>query len=408
MGGRMTGVLTVDTVPIERLIPYARNPRQNEAAVAKVAASIREFGWRQPIVVDEEMTVIAGHTRLLAARQLGMAEVPVHIARGLTPTQIKAYRLADNRVAQEATWDDAMLGLELADLSLGGFDLALTGFDDIELHSLLEGPTLVREESPDVDLAPPTKAKSKTGELYPLGRHRLLCGDARSATDLARLMDGAVAEVLWTDPPYGVDYAGKTEDALTIQNDGAEGLPALLEKTFTNARTAMAPNARFYCAAPAGPRHVDFWIALQAAGLRVHQELQWVKDVFVLGHSDYHYRHEPILYGFNTGEGRPGRGAHEGTRWYGDHAQDSVFEVARPKISRDHPTTKPTELVLRCLKNSARRGDIVLDLFAGSGTTLIACQQYGCDARLLEIDPRYCDVIRRRYAELVGKPELAP
>jgi DNA modification methylase len=396
-----SAALEVQTVPVDRVIPYARNPRKNESAVAKVAASIREFGFRQPIVVDPEMTVIAGHTRLLAARQLGLAEVPVHVAEGLSPAQIKAYRIADNRVAQEAEWDDELLALEFDDLRALDFDLSLTGFDAPEIAAM-GGSGLKEGADPDDVPELPISPRSHIGDVFLLGRHRLICGDCQNPTVLARLMGEVRADVLWTDPPYGVSYVGKTGRALRIEGDGNDGLPSLLAAAFRAAYSQLAPSARFYCAAPPGPRGTDFRVALGEAGFQFHQALVWVKDALVLGHSDYHYRHEDMLYGYKPGPGRVGRGAHTGSRWYGDHSQTSVFEIPRPKRSIEHPTMKPTELIRRCLANSAEAGAAVLDIFAGSGTTCLAAEILAMTAYLVEIDPRYCDVIVQRWENATG------
>jgi DNA modification methylase len=214
--------------------------------------------------------------------------------------------------------------------------------------------------------------------------------------------------VLWTDPPYGVSYVGKSKRALTIKNDGPEGLTPLLIGALREADAGMASGARYYLAAPAGPRETEFRLALKEVGWVIHQGLVWVKDSMVLGHSDYHYKHEPLLYGWKPGEGRVGRGNHNGTRWYGDHSQTSVFEIPRPKQSEEHPTMKPTMLVEACLLNSSKKGDVVIDAFGGSGTTLIACERLERRCAMIELDPAYVDVIRRRYAALVNDPRLAP
>lgn len=257
---------------------------------------------------------------------------------------------------------------------------------------------LVDETAPD----PPADAISRPGDLWELGRHRLLCGDATNETDVLRLMEGERAACLWTDPPYGVEYVGKTTDALTIENDGAEELPALLRGAFALAGRVLEPGAPYYVAHPAGPLAVEFALAIRDLGWRVHEGLVWVKDVFVLGHSDYHFQHEPLLYGWTPGPGRSGRGRHEGSRWYGDDAQSSVLQVPRPRRSEDHPTSKPVELVARCLLNSTRAGDLVYEPFAGSGSTLIACEQLGRVCRAIEIAPRYADVIVARWEALTG------
>ncbi len=258
---------------------------------------------------------------------------------------------------------------------------------------------LVEADAPD----PPRAPTARRGDLWILGAHRLLCGDATDRKDALRLMDGGLAAAMWTDPPFGVSYAGKTKDALTIENDDAAGLPALLRGAFAQAARVLEPGAPFYVAHPAGPLAAEFERAVREAGWRHHQTLVWVKDALVLGHSDYHFRHEPILYGWTKGPGRSGRGDHDGSRWYGDDAQSSVLEVARPRRSDEHPTTKPVELVARCLLNSTKEGDVVYEPFAGSGTTLLACGQLGRVCRALEIDPTYCDVIVARWEKLTGK-----
>lgn len=243
------------------------------------------------------------------------------------------------------------------------------------------------------------RGRVRRGQLWALGEHRMLCGDAREGAHLARLMGSDCASVLWTDPPYGVSYVGKTAEALTIAGDDRAGLAELLEGAFGAADAVLFPGARLYVCGPAGPISVVFAQAFVSGGWQLRQWLVWVKDRMVLGHADYHFRHEPLLYGYRPGPGRWGRGAQG---WFGDNAQDSVLEVPRPASSRDHPTAKPTELIRRCLANSSKLGDLVLDTFAGSGSTLIACEQLARRARVLEIDPVYCDVIVRRFEAFTG------
>lgn len=277
--------------------------------------------------------------------------------------------------------------------------MLIAGFESNEVERLLrdiEQADVVDDDAPPLPAAPETRP----GDLYELGRHRLLCGDATVATDVERLMDGERASMLWTDPPYGVDYVGKTKDALTIENDGAEGLVALLRDAFAMANTALSDGAAIYIAHPAGARSLAFGQAVVEQGWRFHQSLVWVKDALVLGHSDYHYRHEPVILAYKPGGGRRGRG---GKGWYGDNRQDTIFEVPRPKASREHPTSKPPALIAEHLRNSSRRNGIVLDVFGGSGSTLVAAEGTGRSARLLELDPRYCDVIVQRWEALTGE-----
>lgn len=406
--------LLVEPMAIGQIKPYPKNPRNNAEAIDKVAASLKEFGWRQPIVVDEHMVVIAGHTRLEAAKALGMEKVPVHVALGLTKAQIRAYRLADNKTGEIAEWDDELLSAELAALDRDEYNLELTGFDAGELGALLH-PRGGILDGADVDdaLALPSKPVTSAGDVITLGKHRLVCGDATKPADIDRLMAGAKAELLWTDPPYGVNYVGGTKAKLTIQNDSGAGLPELLKSAFTCLSPSLAPSARIYCASPAGPRGVDFRIAFLAAGWKFHQSLVWAKNALVLGHSDYHYRHEDVLfgtkehddllYGWAPGVGRPGRGRHAGTKWFGDNAQSTVLEYDKPPRSAEHPTMKPVELIAHCLRNSSKQGDVVLDAFAGSGSTVIACEQERRVCYALELDPAYCDVIVSRWQTVTGK-----
>lgn len=392
--------MTVELWPIERVKPYPKNARKiPERAIESVARSLKEFGWQQPIVVDTEGVIVVGHTRYKAAQRLGMTEVPVHVAAGLSPAQIKAYRLMDNRSHEEARWDLALLPQELSEIRGLDLDLNLTGFTAGEIARLL--PSAVEGE----DDAPPVPAEpvSRLGDLWLMGEHRLLAGNATSATDTGRVMGASLADTMWTDPPYGVSYVGKTKRALTIAGDDSTGLKQFLETSFSVASTAVKPASPFYIAHPPGARFLVFGLAVEAVGWRIHQNLVWVKDTMVLGHSDYHFQHEPILYGFTPGVGRPGRGKHDGSRWLGDHSQVSVFQIPRPKRSEEHPTMKPVELVRRCLLNSTPRGGSVYEPFAGSGSTIVACEEANFCCRALDIDPAYVDVAVLRWQKFTGK-----
>jgi DNA modification methylase len=392
---------TVATVPIGSVVPYVRNPRKNTAAIAKVAASLREFGWRQPIVVDEALTVIAGHTRLEAARSLGMADVPVHVATGMSAAQIKAYRIADNRVAAEAEWDNDLLAIELHELQDDGWDLALTGFDADELTALLNPPSAIVEDA-DLDAVPeaPKEPITKLGDRITLGRHTLVCGDSTDSGAWDALLAGRQAGMVWTDPPYGVSYVGKTKDALTIENDSldADGLRDFLRAALSLAWANTRVGGAWYVAAPAGPLFLPFATVL--FDLEVwRQTLVWAKDALVLGRSDYHYRHEAIFYGWKEGA------AHT---WESDRKQTTLLEFARPKANREHPTMKPVDLIRYCIDNSSTAADLIVDPFGGSGSTLLAAEACGRSAALIELSPTYCDVIVKRWENATGLAAVRP
>lgn len=387
--------MDVELWPTSRPIPYPANPRENDAAVDAVVASLRAFGFRQPIVVDAEGVVVVGHTRLKAAKALGLAVVPVHVARDLTPEQSRAYRLADNQTAALSAWEDDRLTTELLALKDAAFDLALTGFAPADLDRLLADATAsVPTGDPDAVPDPPADPETRPGDVWQLGRHRLVCGDATDPAAVAQLMDGELADLLLTDPPYNVAYAGKTADALTLANDDQppDAYRRFLAAALRAAVPHLSPGGGFYL------WHADLMAlptrqAVADAGLVVRQGLVWVKSAFTLGRADYQWRHEPCLYGWADGA------AH---RWFGGRDQSTVLEFGRPNASPDHPTPKPVALFETLVGNSCPPAGVVLDPFAGSGTTLVACERTGRAARLLELDPRYCDVIARRYADTTG------
>jgi DNA modification methylase len=388
--------MKIEMWPIDRPIPYARNPRNNDgAAVAKVKASLQEFGFRQPLVVDTDGVIICGHTRKKAAHELGMTEVPVLVAADLTPAQVRAYRIADNRTNQEATWVDDLLSLELDELQISDFDLTLTGFDPEELAKLFSNGTEEGLTEDDACPEAPAEPRSVPGDLWILGNHRLVCGDSTIVTDVERLMDGEKADIVWTDPPYNVAYEGKTKDALRIENDsmGDDDFRQFLQDAFATALIATKPGGAIYVAHGDMQSH-NFRLAFLAAGWSLRSCLVWAKNSLVLGRGDYQWRHEPILYGWAPGA------AHE---WHSDRKQTTVLEFDRPSRSTDHPTMKPVPLIEYCLGNSCLPGQRVLDLFGGSGSTLIACEKTSRNARLMEIDPKYCDVIVKRWQDFTGK-----
>ena len=393
--------MQICNMKITDIIPYDKNPRLNDGAVEAVANSIKEFGWRAPIVVDKDMVIICGHTRLKAAIQLGLEEVPVHIADNLTPEQVQAYRIADNRTGEIAEWDYSLLPVELKELQDSDFDLSLLGFDADELDKLLNGEeeNVVAEGETDADAVPevPEVAVSKRGEVYQLGKHRLMCGDSTKPEDVAKLLDGELADMVFTDPPYGVSYKGVNNPGgrawEVIENDDLRGdtLSEFLLAAFKNIKAHLREKRAFYIWY-ATSNHLQFEHAIIDAGLKSKQVLMWNKGM-ILGHSDYHWAFEPCFYGCK---------ADENCIWFGDRCQTTVWDIKRDNTREYvHPTQKPTALAIKAMFNSSKPGEIVLDLFGGSGSTLIACEQTNRVNRSMEFDPKYADVIRKRWAEFV-------
>jgi DNA modification methylase len=385
--------------PVDSLNHYPRNPRRGD--VETIKRSLERNGQYRPIVVNvRTREVLAGNHTLKAARELGWPQIAVTFV-DVDDEQAARIALVDNRANDLAGYDDAELARLLE--SFDG-DLDATGFNPGDLDQLLADLSSGDAGRDTEPTEPPAEPRTRPGDLYVLGGHRLLCGDATETTDLTRLLDGrSDVELLWTDPPFGVNYVGKTARALKIQGDSPNGIAALLADAFSTIDPMLAPGARFYIAAPPGPQELTFMAAVADVGWQLHQTLVWVKDTIVLGHSDYHYQHEPVLYGWKIGSGRVGRGNHEGTRWQGDHSASSVFAIDRPKRSAEHPTMKPLELVGTQVANSTRPGDPVLDPFCGSGTTLIACENLGRRCYALEIDPGYCEVIVDRWQRHTGQ-----
>ena len=376
---------------LSELTPYAHNPRDNAGAVDAVARSIKEFGFRNPIILDRDGVIVAGHTRVKAAQALGLEEVPCIVADDLTPEQAKAFRIADNKTGEIAKWDFELLPIELKELRTDGFDLSLLGFDTEELESLLAGEDEVATGETEPDAVPdaPDIPVSRPGEVYLLGNHRLMCGDSTSKEDTAKLMGGGKAALYLTDPPYNVALKGST--GLTIANDDmpADEFRMFLDKAFGAAASVLEPGSAFYIF-HGDSESANFRLAAAGAGLEVHETLYWVKNALVLGRFDYQYITESCLYGWTPGA------AH---RWFNDRSQTNALKFDKPRCNDVHPSMKPVEMLVYLVKNSSARGDVVLDNFGGSGSTLIACEQTGRMCRTMELDPRYCDVIRRRWAE---------
>lgn len=430
------------------LPPNPTNPRRiTDAALAALGRSMARYGDLSGIIFNRRSgQLIGAHQRLqhfdpaagIVIQERFDPPTPTgtvavgYVVRAdgerwgyrmvdVDPTTAREMTLAANAHAGE--WDEELLRVYLAQLQAAGVDLTTVGFTDAEVANLLTIPA-IDEVDP---IARPAAPTSVSGQVYQLGPHRLLCADATDPATLTTLFAGdtSPAAVLWTDPPYGVDYVGGTAAQKTIANDQPDGLDALLRAVFAACVPHLEPDARFYIAGPSGPLGTVFRQALVDVGWRFHQELVWVKDAFVLGRSDHHFQHESVLTGLlgstaayatdhqylaygwvgRPRGGRPGRGRHPSSKWYGSNRESTVFHVARPRRSEEHPTMKPPELIARHLRNSSRTGDLVLDPFAGSGSTLIAAHQLGRVARLVELDPAYCDVIRRRYEDLVASQE---
>jgi len=376
------------------LIPYARNSRtHSEEQVGQIAASIKEWGWTVPVLIEPDGGLIAGHGRILAAQKLGIKDVPCMIAEGWTEAQKKAYVIADNKLALNSGWDDAMLKVELGELDDLDFDLSLTGFGTDELAAFFVEETegLTDEDSvPDVPEVPVTVE----GDVWLLGKHRLMCGDSTSIDAMESLTQGQLVDMWLTDPPYNVAYEGKTKDALTIQNDemSDEGFRQFLSDANTAADAVMKPGAVFYIW-HADSEGYNFRGACHDVGWQVRQCLIWKKQTLVMGRQDYHWKHEPCLYGWKGGAGH---------LWATDRKQTTILEFDRPNRNAEHPTMKPVELFEYQMLNNTKGGDQVLDSFAGSGTTAIACEKHGRFARLMELDPKYCDVIVKRWQDFTG------
>jgi DNA modification methylase len=385
--------LAIERRSVEMLIPYARNARtHSDAQVAQIAAAIREFGWTNPILVDGDNGVIAGHGRLLAARKLGLGEVPVIELANLSAAQKRAYVLADNKLALNAGWDDEMLAAEVADLTELGCDLNLAGFAAGEIDKLLDlhqqgGAPSFPDEAP----APPAIPVTQPGDLWVMGEHRLLCGDATRPEDVATVLGGGLADMAFTDPPYNVAYVGKTSDRMTIQNDAlGAGFPAFLEDA-CKAMLGVTKGALYICMSSSQIGVLK--TAFEAAGGHWSTFVIWSKNAFTLGRSDYQRQYEPILYGWPDGAKH---------FWCGARDQGDVWQHDRPVRNDLHPTMKPVALVERAIRNSSKTRDTILDPFGGSGTTLMAAEATGRRAALIELDPVYCDVIVRRWQEATG------
>lgn len=386
---KINNKLNLIQMNIDDLILYENNPRNNDGAVDAVAASINSFGFKVPIIIDKNNVVVCGHTRVKASKKLGMTEVPCIVADDLNEEQIKAFRLADNKVSELAEWNMDKLAEELKQIDM---DMLQFGFEDLE--NSLERDVLEDEFDEEEEL--PVNPYSKKGDVFILGKHRLMCGDSTIKEDVDKLTDGKLADMVFTDPPYNVDYEGGVDDngsKMKIQNDKQSDadFKEFLQKAFDNKALHCKNGGAIYCC-HADTEGLNFRTAFINAGFKLAECLIWVKNSLVLGRQDYHWRHEPILYGWKEGAGH---------YFIDDRSQDTIWEYNKPKVNDLHPTMKPLELVGRAIKNSSKKGELVLDLFGGSGSTMIASEQIDRSAMLMELDEKYVDVIVKRYLRFV-------
>ena len=382
-------------VPVTKLVPYVNNARTHSPEqINKLRSSLREFGFINPVIIDRDYGVIAGHGRILAAKEEGIAEVPCVFADHLTQAQKKAYILADNRMAMDAGWDEELLRVEIEALQAETFDLSLTGFDEKELSDLFKDDADVQEDDFDVDAELEKPTFSKSGDVWTLGRHRLVCGDSTKADTFTVLMNGRKANLVVTDPPYNVNYEG-TAGKIKNDNLADEKFYQFLFEVFSNIEKVMADDASIYVF-HADTEGLNFRKAFSDAGFYLSGCCIWKKPSLVLGRSPYQWQHEPCLYGWKKS------GKHQ---WYADRKQTTIWEFEKTKRNTDHPTMKPIPLLAYPIQNSSMSNTLVLDPFGGSGSTMIACEQTDRDCYTIELDEKYCDVIVKRYIEQVGSAD---
>ncbi len=376
-------------VPLDELVPYARNARtHSKEQILQLRASIREFGFLNPCLIDKDYNVIAGHGRIMAAREEGLTELPCVFAEHLTEAQKRAYIIADNRLAMNAGWDEEMLSVELSELEGADFSIDLLGFTDAELQELL-GTVETKEDDFDLTAALEKASFVNPGDIWTVGRHRLICGDATKAEQVERLMDGKKANLILTDPPYAVSY--KSSSGLSIKNDnlGKEEFYQFLLTAFENMVNVSETGASAYVF-HADTEGLAFRRAFEEAGFHLSGVCIWAKDSLVLGRSPYQWSHEPILFGWTK------KGKH---KWYAGRSEKTIWHFDKPRRNENHPTSKPIDLLSYPIQNSSQANSIVLDLFGGSGSTLIACEQTDRVCYMAELDDKYVSVILRRYVE---------
>lgn len=378
-------------ISVDKLVPYVNNARTHSAEqILKLRSSLREFGFVNPIIIDREFNVIAGHGRLMAAKEEGLTEVPCVFADYLTDAQKKAYILADNRMAMDAGWDEELLKIEMEELQNLGYDLEFTGFDEKELADLFGvDDKEVKEDEFDLTAALEKASFVERGDVWFVGKHKLMCGDATSSEDVAKLMEDKKANLILTDPPYNVAF--KSSDGLTIQNDSMDNndFYEFLYLAFKNMADHLENGGAAYVF-HADTEGLNFRKAFIDAGFHLAGCCIWVKDSLVLGRSDYQWQHEPVLYGFLQNGKHP---------WYSDRKQTTIWNFDKPKKNSNHPTSKPLDLLAYLINNSTQANAIVIDTFGGSGSTLMACEQMNRICYTMELDEKYASVILRRYVE---------
>ena len=383
--------MQIKLAEISNIKPYENNPRKlSEQAIQKVAMSLKEYGFRQPIVVDKNMVIVAGHTRYRASKKLGLKQVPISVIDNLSEEQINAYRIADNRTAEESEWDNELLKMEIKELEAKDFKLDLLGFNDEQLNNILFEEKQGLTDEDEVPEAP-EEPITKPSDIWQLGNHRIICGDSTLPETYQKLLADKKVDLYLTDPPYNVAYVGKTKDALTIQNDKQtdDQFQEFLKNAFTNSTEYLKLGGSFYI------WHSDsegllFRLAVNDANLKLRQTLIWSKNTMVMGRQDYQWQHEPCLYGWKEGASHT---------WYSDRKQTTILNFERPTSSKLHPTMKPVKLISYLINNSTKQEDIVLDSFLGSGSTLIACEKLQRICYGIELDPIYCDVIIKRWEQ---------
>lgn len=385
-------------VAVKKLVPYVNNARTHSPEqLTKLRSSLREFGFINPVIIDRDLNVIAGHGRIAAAKEEGITEVPCVFVDHLTEAQKKAYILADNRMALDAGWDEELLRIEIESLQGADFDVSLTGFGEDEIADLFagDGEKDVKDDDFDLSAALEKAAFVERGDIWTVGRHRLMCGDATSAEDVAALMDGKKANLIVTDPPYNVAF--KSGSGLSIQNDSMENgeFYTFLYNSFQNMAAHLEKGGAAYVF-HADTEGLNFRKAFVDAGFHLAGVCIWVKNSLVLGRSDYQWQHEPVLYGFLKNGKHP---------WYSDRKQTTIWNYDKPKRNKNHPTSKPLDLLGYPISNSSQENAIVIDTFGGSGSTMMACEQTNRICHMMELDEKYASVILRRYVEDTGDSE---